>query len=151
LPVNILTTEDRSDWRAEGSAPTPPPALPAALADLSQPPWLLPGSEGNIPGFLIADDYSLAIEAPQDAATRTVEIQVDCSPANRARLFNKRFELMLFLDTTFLAEDERSQLPFSYRISTRGLAPGRHILTANVIDADSAVGTVSREFIISHP
>ena len=58
---------------------------------------------------------------------------------------------MLFLDTTFLAEDEHSQLPFSYRMSTRGLAPGRHILTANVIDSDGIVGTVSKELLISHP
>lgn len=151
LPVNILATEDRSQWRAEGSAPAPSPSLPAYLADLKQPPWFSPGTEVKPPGYLIADDYTLALEAQPDAATRIVEIRVDCSPANRGRLFNKRFELMLFLDTTFLVEDERSQLPFSYRMSTRGLAPGRHILTANVIDADSAVGTVSREFTISKP
>jgi hypothetical protein len=151
LPVNILATEERSYWRADNAAMPTPLALPAYLSDLAKPPWTTQGTKGNEPTYLMADDYTLSLEAQQDAASRTVEVKTDCSSANRARLFNKRFELMLFLDTTFLVEDERSQLPFSYRLSTRGLAPGRHIFTANVVDADSAVGTVSREFNISFP
>jgi hypothetical protein len=150
LPANILVSQPLAN---SGSNDQTVPALgplPSHLADLASPPWL-DVDEKKRANFLIADDYTLSIETLQDAATRTVEIRTDCLSANRSRLFNQRFELMLFLDTTFLVEDEHSQLPFSYRMSTRGLVPGRHILTANVIDSVGSVGTVSKEFNIFKP
>ena len=150
LPVSVLVGEDPAHWLPDGQVTPEAKALPAHLAELTSTPWETADEEKQ-PSFLIAADYSLKLETKDEPATRTVEIQADCVSVNRSRLFNKRFELMLFLDTTFLAEDEHSQLPFSYRMSTRGLAPGRHILTANVIDSDGIVGTVSKELLISHP
>ena len=150
LPVNLLVALDQAKLSVNAQVPSALTALPSRLADLVTPPWVNANEEKQ-PDFLIADNYTLSLSATEDAASRMVEIRTDCTSANRSRLFNKRFELMLFLDTTYLCEDERSQLPFSYRMSTRGLAPGRHIITVNVIDADSAVGTLSKEFIISQP
>jgi hypothetical protein len=150
LPANILVEEGAPGLEPANQVLPDPQSLPPRLADLVRPSWLRTDEQKG-PDFLIADDYELSLEIKENLASRTVEVRTDCTASNRSRLFNKHFELMLFLDTTFLAEDERSQLPFSYRMSTRGLAPGRHILTANVIDADSSVGTTSREFIIARP
>jgi hypothetical protein len=150
LPANILVAQDHANsWSTNQSVQNLSP-VPPRLADLAAPPWLNMGEEKQ-PSFLIADDYTLNLDIQENPTARAVEIRTDCISANRSRLFNKRFELMLFLDATFLVEDERSQLPFSYRMSTHGLSPGRHIFTANVIDSDSSVGTVSKEFIISKP
>ena len=148
LPVNILVAQGSSTLSTNYPQPDLQP-LPSHLVDLASPSWLNSGREK--PDVLIADDYTLVLETHEDSSARTVEIRTDCISANRSRLFNKRFELMLFLDTTFLAEDEHSQLPFSYRMSIRGLAPGRHIFTANVVDSDSSLGTVSKEFVVIKP
>ncbi len=150
LPVNVLVGQSAANQAGQDQLTPELKTLPPHLAGINSPPWM--NADGQKPPhFLIADDYILNLEAAEDTIRRIVEIKTDCASANRSRLFNQRFELMLFLDTTFLVEDERSQLPFSYRMSTRGLAPGRHVLTANVIDSDSAVGTISKEFIISKP
>lgn len=144
LPVNILVAEGGGEHVSARAI-----ALPAHLSSLIAPAWREAGSART--DYLIADDYNLGLGLTEDTVMRTVEARVDCASAERSRLFGRRFELMLFLDTSFLMEDERSQMPFSYRMSTRGLTAGRHVLTANVIDADGAVGTASKEFTITTP
>jgi hypothetical protein len=62
---------------------------------------------------------------------------------------NGRFEVMLFLDGVFLMEDEDALLPFTYRTSTRGVTPGRHAVTVNVVDTDGNLGTATSEFAVA--
>lgn len=149
LPVNVLVAHDQTrDTPTAGTAATFP--LPTALTGLSEPPWLkAPGEPQG--SFLIAEDYGLAITVREDAVQRLANIRVDLQSTDRARLLNRRFELMLFVDALFVAEDERSQLPFSYRMSTRGLAPGKHVVTVNVVDSESSLGTASAELLIAKP
>jgi hypothetical protein len=144
LPVNILVAEGGGrDVSTAGIV------LPSHLSSLTMPAWIEAGASPR--DYLIAEDYNLQLAITEDATTRIAETRVNCGGDERPRLFSKRFELMLFLDTAFLMEDERSQMPFSYRMSTRGLTPGRHVLTANVVDADGSVGTASTEFTIRTP
>lgn len=148
LPVNILVAQEEAG-QADNSA-LPEVTLPTQLASFKAAPWRRPEAK-NQPDFLIADDYQLGLEIAADLNKQLAEVQVDCRRSERPRLFSRRFELMLFLDSAFLMEDERSQMPFSYRMSTRGLVPGRHVLTANVIDSEGIVGTTSQEFTLAKP
>jgi hypothetical protein len=97
------------------------------------------------------EDYQLNIEVREDAPGKIAEVRVACNGDDRVQLFNKRFELMLFVDAAFVAEDERSQMPYTYRMPTRGLAPGHHVVTANVLDSEGRLGTASQEFTVSKP
>jgi hypothetical protein len=150
LPANILVAPAESTRSADAQAAPVLESLPPHLAGMEIPSWRS-GLGQSAPHFLIADDYTLKLEAKEDVTSRTIEFRIDCAPADRPRLLNHRFELMLFLDGVFLAEDERSQLPFSYRMSSRGIPPGRHLLTANVIDSESAVGTSTESFNLAKP
>ncbi len=77
----------------------------------------------------------------------TVTVRVALDERDRERLVNLRFELMLFLDTIYVFEDEDAPATFNYRLDTRALPPGRHLLTINVIGYDSRIGSRSLEFI----
>jgi hypothetical protein len=73
-------------------------------------------------------------------------IRVD-DPQERARMINSRFEIMVFLDTLFVFEEEDGAVPFNHRIDTRALNPGPHLLTVNVLAYDQRVGVQTLEFV----
>ncbi|HOX00775.1 MAG TPA: hypothetical protein P5555_04940 [Candidatus Paceibacterota bacterium] len=141
LPDNILVAT--IPW------PSPPAVqslaedrLAPSLADLKSPPWpLAPATPSAMP---VADDFPIDLAVEPNPRDRTVTIRANCRPEDRARLLNQRFEIMLFLDAMFVMEDERGLLPFNYRMSTRGIPPGRHALTVNVIDRYGGLGTASQ-------
>ncbi len=116
--------------------------LAPSLADLKSPPWpLTPATPSTMP---VADDFPIDLAVEPNPLDRTVIIRANCRLEDRARLLNQRFEIMLFLDAMFVMEDERGLLPFNYRMSTRGIPPGRHALTVNVIDRYGGLGTASQ-------
>jgi flagellar hook assembly protein FlgD len=80
----------------------------------------------------------------------TFRLMVD-DPQERARLINLRFEVMIFLDTVFLAEEEDGAVPYNYRLDTRALNPGPHLLTVNLLSYDQRVGVQTIEIIKAAP
>jgi hypothetical protein len=66
-------------------------------------------------------------------------------------LVNVRFEVMVFLDTLYLFEDEDAPALFNYPLDTRALPPGRHLLTVNILGYDDRLGSRSLEFIKRDP
>src|SRR5690606_6068273 len=91
----------------------------------------------------IADDYRLVLRTEATPLRGVVNLRLDCVEEDRARLLNQRYEVMVFLDGVFLMEDEVALLPFNYRMSTRGLSPGQHLVTMNVLDSQGVPGTAS--------
>jgi hypothetical protein len=79
-----------------------------------------------------------------------LRVQVD-DPAERERLVNVRFEIMIFLDTLYLFEEEDGAIPFNYRIDTRALNPGPHLLTVNVLAYDQRIGIQTLELVKAGP
>lgn len=149
LPVNVVVARGDAALRTPGQRGTDEVALPTEVADLATPPWQQPGdADADDKQAWVVDDYRLRLDAVEDAPG-TAKVRVSCHPEDRARLMNERFEIMLFLDTIFLMEDERSQLPFTYRFATRGVAPGRHIVSANTVDTQGNLGTASVELVVS--
>jgi hypothetical protein len=150
LPVNLLADQEYQPAHSARAPVADPVALPVHLAQLQQAPWpSVFGAAKSRFGVVMAEDYRLQLEVTEDPRQPVVGLRLNCHPDDRSRLLNKRFEIMLFLDGQFITEDEEALLPFNYRMSTRGIPPGDHLLTINVIDSDGVPGTVSATFSVS--
>jgi hypothetical protein len=68
-----------------------------------------------------------------------VPIRIGIDPNDR-HLIAERYEIMLFVDMTFLFEDEDATNPFNYYWDTRGLNVGEHTLTINIMSYQDHVG-----------
>jgi hypothetical protein len=77
--------------------------------------------------------------------TATLRIVLD--ERDYKSLVNVRFEVMVFLDTLYLFEDEDAPAVFNYPLDTSALPPGRHLLTVNLLAYDDRLGSRSIEFI----
>jgi hypothetical protein len=73
-----------------------------------------------------------------------VLVHVDVAPEDRAILLNQQYEVMLFGDFLFHAEEERGYLPFNFPWEVTELPPGEHILTVNINSHGDQVGVGSR-------
>jgi len=73
-----------------------------------------------------------------------VEVRIDVDPADRARLQDDQFEVILFVDDVFFAEAERGYLPLNWHWELQQLPPGPHVLTVNVSSFRGQVGVASR-------
>jgi hypothetical protein len=147
MPKNMIVDRGLSDL----AAGDPPPAirLPERLREFTWPPWRK-ASPSETRGELgrVEGDYQIEIDIDTDAEDDTARIRVNCHPHDRSRLFNRRFELMLFLDTVFEMEEEDAILPFTYALSTRDLAAGQHLVTVNIVDVTGRLGTTTRAFVL---
>lgn len=70
-----------------------------------------------------------------------VRIMID--PRDKAHVVNQRFEVMFYVDTVFLFEEEEGSSPFTFEWNTSALTPGPHLLTVNVLSYDDHVGVVT--------
>jgi hypothetical protein len=77
-----------------------------------------------------------------------IPIKVVSSEKDRQHLESSRFEVMFFVDTVFLFEDEEGFTPFTYMWDTQGLTEGEHIFTTNILSYDDHCGVESRKVII---
>lgn len=80
----------------------------------------------------------------------TVPVKIVISEKDRQRLESSRFEVMFFVDTVFLFEDEEGFSPFTYKWDTSGLSEGFHILTVNIMSYDGHCGVESKKVKISN-
>jgi hypothetical protein len=145
LPVNTLIS--RATAAPANGADQIAVSLPTRIRDLSKPPWPISQlMKASKDGIWMADDYRLTLEVRVDPLSQVATFAMDCAQVDRERLLNKRYEIMLFLDQVYLCEEEGGMLPFNYKMSTRGITPGKHVITANVVDTDGNLGAVSREF-----
>jgi hypothetical protein len=144
LPANVVVDQSLRTNRFAGDN-VRAVAVPAALADVLPAAGLFSNMRKRS-RISIADDYKLTLRVEASPGQSIVNLRLDCAEADRARLVNRRFEVMIFVDGQFLTEDELAILPFNYRMSTRGLAPGQHVATLNVLDSDGVPGTVSAVF-----
>jgi len=73
-----------------------------------------------------------------------VLVHVDVAPEDRAILLNQQYEVMLFGDFIFHAEEERGYLPFNFPWEVTELPAGEHVLTVNINSHSDQVGVGSR-------
>ncbi len=67
-------------------------------------------------------------------------VRVRLKESDENFMVNQRFEVMYFVDTVFLYEEEEGQNPFNYIWDTKGLNPGEHLLTVNLIGYEDHLG-----------
>jgi hypothetical protein len=75
--------------------------------------------------------------------TGVVPVRVLIDPEDNRWLVETKYELGLFIDNIFLAEDEEGVNPYTYTFNTKGLNDGPHIITANIVGYEGEVGTES--------
>lgn len=73
-----------------------------------------------------------------------VLVRVEVPEQDRGILLNQQFEVILFVDTAFHAEEERGYLPFNYPWEIQNLPAGEHVLTVNIITFGDQIGVGSR-------
>jgi flagellar hook assembly protein FlgD len=78
----------------------------------------------------------------------TTPVKIIIAEKDRRHLESERFEVMFFIDTVFLFEDEEGFTPFTYMWNTAGLPEGEHIVTVNIMSYDDHCGVVSKKVII---
>lgn len=72
-------------------------------------------------------------------------IRVDVPEEDRDVPLNQQYEIIIFIDSVFFAEEERGHLPFNYPLELKNLPPGEHLLTVNVITFGDQIGIGSRK------
>jgi hypothetical protein len=75
--------------------------------------------------------------------------RIDVPDTDREVLAGRQFEIILFVDTTYVAEEERGYVPFNFPWELRQLPPGEHVLTVNVVTFDGQIGIGSRRIRIA--
>lgn len=78
-------------------------------------------------------------------------VRIGLLDEDAATMAGRPYEILLHLDTVFLTEDEEGTDPFNYVLRTSDLAPGRHLLTVNVVTYDGHAGVVSVPFVFEQP
>jgi len=74
--------------------------------------------------------------------------RIDVPDADREVVTGRQYEVILFADTTYVAEEERGYVPFNFPWDLRQLPPGEHVLTVNVVTFDGQIGIGSRRIRI---
>lgn len=75
-------------------------------------------------------------------------LDIDAKPMDRAGLVEQPFEVIGFIDTVFMAEEERGYLPMAFPLELQQLPPGEHVVTINIATFDGRIGIASTKFKI---
>jgi len=74
-----------------------------------------------------------------------VPVRVVVADRDKHHLESARFEVLFFVDTVFIFEDEEGFTPFTYMWDTQGLPEGEHVFTVNIMSYDDHCGVKSRK------
>ena len=70
--------------------------------------------------------------------------RVSVDPRDGPILQRHPYEIVIYLDRKFVAEDENARVPFNWQLPTQAVSPGKHILTVNLHTVGGQVGTVTQ-------
>jgi hypothetical protein len=68
-------------------------------------------------------------------------VRITVDQTDQMWLKRTKFELAMFLDSRFVAEDEEGTNPYTYRLDTLSLPNGIHVITVNIVGYEGEVGT----------
>ena len=77
-----------------------------------------------------------------------VPVRISFDPKDQLKMENARYEIMLYVDTVFLFEDEAGFTPFTYQWDTRNLSEGEHLLTVNFLSYDDHYAVLTKKVLI---
>lgn len=76
-------------------------------------------------------------------------VRIDIPNEDKDVPLNQQYEIILFIDAIFYAEEERGHLPFNYPLELTNLPPGEHVLTVNIITFGDQIGIGSRKIKVA--
>ena len=100
---------------------------------------------------------ALTLEFPEDlsrdangvpVARGEVPVRLTVAPRDEAHLLDARFEIVVFVDDVFFAEEEEGYNPFTLRLDAAALGPGSHTLTVNLVTLDDHLGVATGRFVV---
>jgi len=104
---------------------------------------------GRSPDFEILFPETLGCtDAGLPVISGIAPVRVVLGDADRQRLTNTQYEVVIFLDNIFLIEEEEGTNPYTYFLNTRGINEGAHTITVNVISYEGEVGTRGRKCFV---
>lgn len=112
-----------------------------------RPDFLVPPAWARAPRVdLIFPDFPEPDTVP--TVKGRVDVRIDVSDADKPRLMEDQFEVLLFVDSQFFAEAERGYLPLNWAWELQQFPPGEHILTVNISSFKGQVGVASRRILL---
>jgi len=72
-------------------------------------------------------------------------VRAAAADEDRDVTLDQQFEVILFIDNVFYAEEERGHLPFNFPMELTSLPPGEHVITVNVVTFGDQIGIGSRK------
>lgn len=72
-------------------------------------------------------------------------VRAAAAAADKDITLDQQFEIILFIDNVFYAEEERGHLPFNFPVELTNLPPGEHLITVNVVTFGDQIGIGSRK------
>ena len=76
-------------------------------------------------------------------------VRIDVPDQDREVPLTQQYEIIIFVDSVFYAEEERGHLPFNYPLELTSFPPGEHVLSVNVITFGDQIGIGSRKFTVT--
>lgn len=76
-------------------------------------------------------------------------VRAAAADADKDVTLDQQFEIILFIDNVFYAEEERGHLPFNLPVELTNLPPGEHVITVNVVTFGDQIGIGSRKINVA--
>ncbi len=80
-----------------------------------------------------------------------LRLRADLPPGRSRTVAEERFEIVTYLDGTFLAEEEQGYLPFTWDLRPEIVAPGDHVVTVMIRGYEGHFGTASCKIRVQAP
>lgn len=97
--------------------------------------------------LVLAKDYKTKTDGVP-IVSGTVPVRLDVSDKDRARLLERGFEPIFFLDGFFMHENEMGFLPVTWRWDTTGITEGEHFITGNIRSYEGNYGAATLKVFV---
>ena len=141
------TTYTYREYKANGSSARPKKVERPILNPRKLSPHFLT-SRVNNRSFKVLLSFPEIEEKPAQTVPMIkdqVLVRVDIHEKDREVLLQQQFEIILFVDTVYFAEEERGYVPFNFPWELKQLPEGEHILTVNIVTFNDQFGVGSRK------
>lgn len=146
LPNNVLLVGERSDRVTFAELP-PEPQRQRQAPDRAKRMYFHPDqpldSRGDITTSLVLAEGATKDEAGRWIVSGKVPVRLDVSNEDRARVLERRFEPVFFVDGIFAFENEGGFLPMTWVWDTTTVNEGEHFISTNVRGYEGNFGTAT--------
>lgn len=141
------TYRDYKLGRGKDQPQRPERSVDERTAQRFRPDLLVPPAWARAPEVTM-NFPDLPASAAAPAVKRLAQVRIDVAEADKPRLLEDQFEVLLFVDGQFFAEAERGHLPLNWTWELTQFPPGEHLLTVNISSFKGQVGVASRKVVL---